>query len=215
VAKVTAPLLSFGASGAIAQTQVYAKWKGRSYVRRHVIPSNPQTAEQTLTRNSFTWLSNVYKVAPSLVTDVWTAYARGLTMTNRNAWVKKNLPDIRTATDLNTFTMSPGALGGLPPASCVVTPGNDQLSMAIAAPAVSPTGWTVTSAIAAVIPDQNPQSAILYNISAGEDLTAAYVVLLTGLLNAQLYQVFAWLKWLRPDGLVAYSPSIQTTGLTT
>jgi len=215
VAKVTAPLLSFGASGAIAQTQVYAKWKGRAYVRRHVIPSNPQTAEQTLTRNSFTWLSNVYKVAPSLVTDVWVAYAKGLVMTDRNAWMKKNLADVRGESDLTIFTMSPGALGGLPPTAQVVTPGNDQLSIAITAPSVLPTGWTVTSAISAVIRDQDPQTGILYNISALEDTSAAYVNLFTGLANAALYQCFSWLKWLRPDGLVAYSPALQTTGLTT
>jgi len=215
MAKTTAPLLSFGASGQIAKTQVYAKWKGRPYVRRHVIPSNPQTSEQSLTRNAFTWLQNVYKLAPALFTDPWDAYAKGIVMTGRNAFTKKNLPTLRPASDLSVFTFSPGALGGLPPDSCVVTPGNDQLSMAIAAPATVPVGWTVYSAIAAVIPDQDPQSGILYNISAGEDLTSAYVVLLTGLLSAQLYQVGAWLKWNRPDGSFAYSPSIQTTGLTT
>jgi len=215
VAKVTAPLLSFGASGQIAQTQVYAKWKGRPYVRRQVIPSNPQTAEQNLTRNTFTWLQAVFKLAPSLFTAPWDAYAQGKVMTGRNAFTKQNLPNLRSETDLTNFVGSPGALGGLPPASVVVTPGNDQLSMAITAPSSVPTGWTVTSAIAAVIPDQDPQTEILYNISADEDLTDPYTVLLTGLLNAQLYQVRAWLKWLRPDGLVAYSPSIDSTGLTT
>jgi len=87
--------------------------------------------------------------------------------------------------------------------------------MAITAPSTVPTGWTVYSAIAAVVADQDPQTDILYNIYAGEDLTSAYVVLITGLLDATLYQVRAWLKWTRPDGTFAYSPSIDTTGLTT
>jgi len=215
MAKVTAPLLSFGASGQIAQTQVYSKWKGRPYVRRQVIPSNPRTSEQSLTRNTFTWLQNAYKLAPSLFTDPWDAYAQGKVMTGRNAFTKQNLPVLRTETDLTNFVGSPGALGGLPPASVVVTPGNDQLSMAITAPSTVPTGWTVYSAIAAVVADQDPQTDILYNIYAGEDLTSAYVVLITGLLDATLYQVRAWLKWTRPDGTFAYSPSIDTTGLTT
>jgi len=215
VAKVTAPLLSFGASGQIAQTQVYSKWKGRPYVRRQVIPSNPQTAEQSLTRNTFSWLQNVFKLAPSLFTDPWNAYAQGKVMTGRNAFTKQNLPVLRTETDLTNFIGSPGALGGLPPTAVVVTPGNDQLQVAVTAPSVVPSGWSVYSAIVAVIPDQDPQTEILYNISADEDLTSAYSITLTGLLSAQLYQVRAWLKWTRPDGLFAYSPSIDSTGLTT
>jgi len=215
MAKTTAPALSFGASGQIAKTLVYGSWKGRAYARRHVVPSNPQSAEQTITRNAFSFLQSVYKFAPTLMTDPWDAYARGQVMTARNAFTKFNLPDLRGEADLTNIVLSGGAYGGPPPASVVVTPGNDQLSMAIAAPAVLPQGWTIYSAIAAVIPDQDPDSGTLFTVTAGEDLTSAYVVLLTGLLNAQLYQVRCWLKWNRPDGTFAYSPDIGTTGLTT
>jgi len=48
-----------------------------------------------------------------------------------------------------------------------------------------------------------------------EDLASAYSQVFTGLANAALYQCFAWLKWLRPDGRYAYSPSVTATGLTT
>jgi len=215
MATVTAPLLSFGASGQVAKTQVYAKWKGRAYVRRHVTPANPQTAEQSHTRDTFSWLNRVYKTAPALVTDAWKAYAKGAVMTDRNAFQKFNLSNLRDQANLtDKMVMSPGALGGLPPTQ-VVTPGNDQLSVAVTAPTVVPVGWTVYSAITAVIPDQDPETGVLYTLSALEDLTSAYVNLFTGLLDAQLYQVFSWLKWNRPDGSFAYSPSIQVTGLTT
>jgi len=215
MAKTTAPLLSFSASGQIGKTQVYGSWKGRSYVRRHVTPSNPQTAEQSLTRNAFSFLQAVFKIAPPLVQAPWELYAKGIVMTARNAFAKFNLPTLRTASDLTVFTMSPGAKGGLPPSAVVVTPGNDQLSVAVTPPAVLPTDWTITSAIVAVIPDQDPQTGVDFVSTAGEDLTDPYTVVLTGLESAALYQVFAWLKWLRPDGAIAYSPSIQSTGLTT
>jgi len=211
VAKTTAPALSFGASGQIASTMVYSKWRGRQYVRRHVTPSNPQTAEQDLTRNAFSWLQAVYKVAPSLFTDAWVAYARGKVLTDRNAFTKYNLPTLRPASDLTAFAFSPGALGGLPPTAAVATPGSGQLSVAVTAPTVTPQDWTIASAIVAVIKDQDPQSDVDYEITAGEDVSAAYAIVLTGL-DAVLYQVGAWLKWTRPDGQTAYSPSIQTTG---
>ncbi len=46
MAKLKAPLLSFGASGAIAKAIVYFPWKGLNVAREYVIPSNPQTKPQ-------------------------------------------------------------------------------------------------------------------------------------------------------------------------
>jgi len=214
MAKPTAPLLSFGASGQIGKTMVYGSWRGRPYVRRHVIPSNPQSAEQTTTRSAFSFLQSVYKFAPSLVTDVWTAYARGKAMTPRNAFTKGSLGLIRPETDLDLLVISGGAGGGPPPTAVVATPGADSISCAISVPATVPEGWTIYSAVAAAIPDQNPQTGVLFPITAGEDLTAAYVVVLSGL-DEVLHQVRAWLKWTKPDGTFAYSPEVSDTATPT
>jgi len=54
VAKLKAPLLSLGASGAIGKSLVYFGWKGIDAVREYVIPSNPQTALQTTQRGYLT-----------------------------------------------------------------------------------------------------------------------------------------------------------------
>ena len=50
MAKVSGPLMSLDASGKIADTIVFAKWKGRNYVRQLVTPANPQTAGQKAVR---------------------------------------------------------------------------------------------------------------------------------------------------------------------
>lgn len=50
MAKVTGPLMSMTASGKIADSIVFAAWKGVAYVRQFVIPSNPQSAGQGDTR---------------------------------------------------------------------------------------------------------------------------------------------------------------------
>jgi len=206
--KTTAPLLSFGASGQIANTLVYAKWKGRQYARRYVIPSNPQTSDQTLTRNVFAWLSNVWKQAPADFTLAFNAYAQGKVMTGRNAMVKFNLPDLRSETDLANFVFSPGALGGLPPVTITTTPGSGTLDVACTAPAVLPTGWTIARAIFAIIKDQDPQTEAEYVITAMDDATSAYSVQFTGL-DAVPYLCGAWFEWNRPDTKLAYSPSLQ------
>ncbi len=50
MAKLKAPLLSFGASGAIAKAIVYFPWKGLNVAREYVIPANPKTTLQTTQR---------------------------------------------------------------------------------------------------------------------------------------------------------------------
>lgn len=52
MAKVTGPLFSLTASGSVGKTVVYSSWKGRPYVRRLVIPMNPQNVAQTEVRNA-------------------------------------------------------------------------------------------------------------------------------------------------------------------
>jgi len=211
MAKTTAPLLSFDAAGTIAKTAVYAKWKGRGYVRRYVTPSNPQTAEQSLTRNTFGFLQSVYKIAPALVTDSWDAYARGKVLTGRNAFGKFNISNLREEVDLDNITLSPGALGGLPPASMAITPGSGQLSVAVTVPTVVPAGWTIQAVVVAAIREQDPQTGVLYTITAGEDLSTPYTVVLTGL-AAFAHEVRAFIRWVRPDLQIAFSPDIAGTG---
>ena len=54
MAKVTAPLFSFGASGQLAQALVYFPFKGLNVVRSHVIPANPNSAAQQVQRGLMT-----------------------------------------------------------------------------------------------------------------------------------------------------------------
>jgi len=214
MAKTTAPLFGFDAAGSLGKSIVFSRWRGRSYVRRHQVPANPQSSEQTVTRSLFSWLNGVYKIAPSQVLDVWQAAAQGKALTDRNAWIKANLPFLRSETDLNNIVISGGARGGIPPISITVTPGNDQLTIACAEPTTLPDGWTITKAVLAAIEDQNPQVDADYKITAVDDLATPFSQVVA-LKNATLYQCAAWLVYTRPDGSLAYSASVQATGLTT
>jgi hypothetical protein len=214
MAKPTAPLLSFSAAGQIAKTQVYARWRGRPYVRRYVVPFNPQTTAQTQVRSVFSFLQAVYKLNQAIATAPWDAYASGKPLIGRNAFVKFNLANLQTPTTLALMEFSPGALGGLPPASITVTPAAGQLTIAVTAPSVLPSGWTITAAQAAALKDQDPHAPTVFTVTAGEDLSSPYSIVLTGLPTG-LTRVGAWLKWLRPDGKVAYSPAVKGSGTVT
>ncbi|MBA7543513.1 hypothetical protein ES705_35844 [subsurface metagenome] len=54
MAKLKAPLLSLGASGAIGKTLVFFGWKGLDAVREYVVPANPKTAPQNTQRGYLT-----------------------------------------------------------------------------------------------------------------------------------------------------------------
>jgi len=213
MATTTAPLLSFGASGAIAKTQVYASWKGRPYARRYVIPSNPNTAEQQLTRSVFAWLNNVWKFIPSGAIDAWVLYGRNSRFTDRNGFIKKNLSNLREEADLDNFIFSPSAGGGLAAASSVSTGGALQITIVPVAPTL-PTGWTISRAVAAVIKQQDPNTGTLYQVSSGEDATSAYSIVITGLTAATTYVTGVWFEYIKPDGSFAYGEALMDTATT-
>ena len=54
MAKLKAPLMSLGASGALGKALVFFSWKGLNVVREYVIPANPKTALQTTQRGYLT-----------------------------------------------------------------------------------------------------------------------------------------------------------------
>lgn len=206
MAKPTGPLLAFDARGQIAKTQVYSSWRGRSYVRRYVIPSNPQSTGQMQTRDVFSWLQQAWKLSPAAFQEAWTLFATGQAFTNRNAFNKSNISGLRTATTLANLHFSPGAKGGLALTSLTPTAGSGDISVAFVAP-TPPTGWSLTEVIVAAIADQDPHSGVLYRITAGT--AAASPIVLSGLTAGQLYRVGGWPKWAKADGTVAYGPSID------
>ena len=86
MAKVTGPLFSLSASGQLAKTLVYMKWKGIQDVRKYVVPANPNSALQVIQRGYFhttidLWHSTVWnaldKVAWNLLASVQDSVLSG------------------------------------------------------------------------------------------------------------------------------------------
>lgn len=208
MAKITGGLLSLGASGSIADTLTYSKWKGRPYVRQRVVPANPQSVAQQTTRGVFSNANSIWKLAPALVISPWDRFAVGQVLTGRNSFMGRWVEDNRSQADLDQMTWSPGAKGGLAPVSQVLTPGSLQITVDITEPAI-PTGWSITLAAAAAIRDQDPETGVLFAITAGSDAATPFQVVLTALTASVVYQVGSWIEWLKPDGTVAYGASIN------
>lgn len=214
MAKTVAPLLSFDAAGQIAKTQVYATWKGRPYVRRYVVPANPNTAEQQKTRSVFAFLNDLWKYYPAAAAAAWTLYGDNNRITNRNAWLKANISILRTATDLDDLTLSPSAGGGIAAGGMSIAPTSLTLTVTLTAPAL-PAGWSIVKAWAAAVRDQDPHTGALFIITAASDATSTYDVVLGGLTASQLYQVGGWFEFLKPDGTTCYGQNLRGTGTPT
>lgn len=210
MAKVTAPLLSFGASGSLAKTIVMSKWKGRPYARQHVIPANPKSVAQLLTRNAFASAAAIWKIMGPLGRSPWDRFAVGQVLTGRNAFQGRYVSENRGEVDLLSWNMSPGAKGGTPPVSVVLSsPGVNDILATFTTP-TPPTGWTVTSTVAMAIRDQDPQTGVLFTTVEDEDI-GGLLPLLPSLTTAVLYVVGGWIQWAKPDGSVAYSVATMGT----
>lgn len=213
MAKVTAPLLSFNAGGAIAKTQVYAKWKGIPYARRYVVPANPQSTAQQLTRNVFTTLTQIWKNFTSDLTAPWVAFATGKALTDRNAFLKFNVAALRAGTDWTGYVGSPSANGGVALVSASATGGVGTISTTVSAP-TPPTGWTLTKVVAMARKNDDPHTTTIYAVEASTATSTPWEPSFSGL-AAGNYEVSIWPVWTKDDGKLAYGQSIDSTATVT
>lgn len=108
MAKLTGPLMSFGARGKLGGSLVYSAWKGVSTVRQLVTPANPQTAAQTAQRDLM-----------ALVVSVWRN--TDLKLIIRTAWDKLAQLTGRPISGFNAFVSQLVKLAAEDPDASIVT----------------------------------------------------------------------------------------------
>jgi len=211
MARTTAPLLGFDASGQIAKTMVYASWRGVKYARRYVIPGNPKTAAQTTTRVTFATLREMWKLMPAGGRAPWTIFATGRPFLNLNAFVGENMRVVRGDALFTDFLGSPGARGGLPPVSATPAAGAaGEINVTFVHPSV-PSGWVLDNSQCIAFEDQDPESDFTGTLTFAEVASPTLIVPFTGLTPATSFIVASWLEWTKPNGQVAYSVSTGAT----
>src|SRR5512146_3025360 len=89
MARVTGPLMSVDASGTIAKSVTFAKWKGRNYTRRWATPSNPRSGLQTAVRAMLRFLSQYWATLATLDQESWNTQAASLKISAFNAFVRQ------------------------------------------------------------------------------------------------------------------------------
>lgn len=92
MAIVKTPLLSIDARGKLGKSLVYMIWKGINDVRQYVIPTNPQTPDQTAQRNIFRAAGDSYLYGTPPLTEL-----------DKLAWDRKATEDPRPLSGYNLY----------------------------------------------------------------------------------------------------------------
>lgn len=216
MAKVKGPLLSLGASGSIAKSVVFGDWRGVKYAREHVVPANPQTTAQTLTRTTFTGADDQFKRLLTLAQSPWSASAVGKPFTARNRFISEFVRNLRGDADMAGYVASPGVNGGLPLLSFTPVAGGASGEIDVTAEIPpEPVGWTHDAVIYTAFLDRDPATPMTDFAEEIESLAAAWAPgpppestdTFTGLVGGSDYVVSAFLRSTRADGVVAYGIS--------
>jgi hypothetical protein len=209
MAKLKGPLLSMRASGSIGKTNVYSSWRGIPYARMHVVPQNPNTAGQTLTRTCFSWLNDVFRHLGVIALAPWESYATGRAFTARNGFIKQNLPVLRNEADITNYIGGPGSLGG--PAIAALVTGAGAIAKDVTATitvGALPSGWALLALNAFAIIDQLPDGPLVPDMQEDNNAGPSGTIITMNMGQAnQLYRVCGWATYTRPDGTVAFSPA--------
>ncbi len=88
---VNGPMFSLGASGTIGDTLVFSIWKGRAYVRKRVIPTNPKSASQTGMRSMFSFLAKQWTNIAGVDQDTFNADAESKSISPFNSYIALNM----------------------------------------------------------------------------------------------------------------------------
>ena len=95
MAVVTGPFFSLDARGSLGKTLVASYWRGVNYLRKRVVPHNPNTVGQQAIRQVITDGSSKWRFG--IVTEGqkgwWNTYAKGLAESGINRFIRAYVRD--------------------------------------------------------------------------------------------------------------------------
>lgn len=121
MARVKGPLFSMEASGTIGGAIVFSKWKGRDYVRRHAIPSNPKSGLQTGVRAVFGFIAQQYAGLSEADVSDWQDLAAGDNITPLNAQIRDAVDRARRNLGWRENTTDTGSTAPAAPTAATAT----------------------------------------------------------------------------------------------
>lgn len=217
MARLTGALFSLAASGTIADTLTFAKWKGVQYVRTRVIPANPDTAGQQAVRGVFISLNELWKRMPTMAREPWIAAVAGLPLTPRNRHIQANVKLLVDNANWFEYVWSVSGGSAVPPASFATVGGVGLMRVLNMNSPTPPVGHTFSKRVACCIEDGDPSTTggivrPMYChsvVSENAPFNIANV-------PAGVYRTGGWFEWTRDsDGKLFYSTFLDAAGTVT
>jgi len=122
MATTKAPLFGLDASGTLANAIVFSKWKGRTYVRRHAVPSNPRSGLQVGIRAVMKFVTQNYAALSAGDKAEWAAAAAADNITTLNAHVRDAITRMRIGDGIRQDKTTALTAPIDPPTALVSTP---------------------------------------------------------------------------------------------
>lgn len=213
MARLTGALFSLAASGTIADTLTFAKWKGIQYVRTRVVPANPNTVAQQEVRGCFSTLNNLWKRMGVQARLPFQNAIRGLALTPRNQHIKENVAALIDDANLDDLVMSVAGGNAIVPINATAVDGtNGRVACFCEAPAAPP-GYTISYMIGVAVRDGIPGDAISPTCYEASDAAAPYAFDIF-CLEDEDFQVAIIARWIRDAdqrGFVSEAVRFQVT----
>ena len=119
--KVFSPLMSLDASGTIGKAITFSKWKGRNYVRKRVIPSNPKSGLQVGMRAGLSFLAKYWGNLTAGEKTAWQNLYASLSISGINSFTKWNQKRFRQNYGFQAASTDTPAAAIAAPTSLVAT----------------------------------------------------------------------------------------------
>lgn len=138
--RVYGPAMSLDASGTLADTLTFTRWKGRNVLRQRVIPANPKTGPQVGMRAMLKFLSQIWAGLSTANKATWEDRAKLTAIAPFNSFTGYNMTRWRSFKGPSKVdpAIDTGAGGAAP--TTTPTGGIRQISLSIADGAPAP-GW--------------------------------------------------------------------------
>lgn len=212
MARVSGPVISIGGKGQIGKSLIFSDWRGVKYAKQYVVPANPQTAEQSKTRDVFSYSSDFWRMATADAKKPWTEYAKNRPFTDRNSIIGKNVLSLRGKANNNDLVISPGVRSGpvLVSISAVTGAAAGQINVT-ATEGTTPTGWTLDRVVWVLVKQQDPTVALIGQVFSSVDTATPFSATVSGLTAGAVYVVGAFPEYTTDTGRYAAGASINTT----
>lgn len=173
MARLTAPLLSLGASGTIGKAITFSNWKGIPYARTRVVPANPNSTAQQEVRGVFATLNEMWKRMPAQARLPWDYAVRGLPLTARNRWIQVNLPLLKDDANLHDLLLSVASGQAIPTAAIYThNDENGTINVTETTAPDAPVGYTLDTPWAFAVLDGDPSPVLTRKVYAWELVVA-------------------------------------------